>query len=165
MLVAGLRNLQHADGFADVFQEICIEKSEAYPRRSDKPADVDCRSSLPNRLRHEYQATSASYSQVCGELHRSHPPGHGIAGGVIGRPPPYDISIDFIWPNLTRDRYFRMCSKEEGHEGRTFAARSLSSMMTQACGAASGGCSTPTVSRSRNMHPPRPFSLAIGQRR
>ncbi|MGO6701787.1 hypothetical protein [Rhizobium ruizarguesonis] len=45
MLIAGLRNLQPVDGFADVCQEICIEKSEAYPRRSDKPADVACRSS------------------------------------------------------------------------------------------------------------------------
>ncbi|MCB2404034.1 hypothetical protein ACC764_27140 [Rhizobium ruizarguesonis] len=76
-----------SNGFADVFQEICIEKSEAYPRRSDKPADVACRSSLPNRLRHEYQATSASDSQMSDELHRSHPPEYGIAGGVIGLPP------------------------------------------------------------------------------
>jgi hypothetical protein len=41
MLIAGW--------FADVCQKICIGISEAYPRRSDEPADVDCRSSLPNK--------------------------------------------------------------------------------------------------------------------
>ncbi|MFF0946543.1 hypothetical protein ACFYE9_02375 [Rhizobium leguminosarum] len=75
--------MQHVDGFADVCQEICFEKSEAYPRRSDKHADVDCRSSL--KFRHEHHATSASDGQVSDELHDHIE--EGIARGVIGLPP------------------------------------------------------------------------------